>query len=206
MKYATAVLCSVLLFIGCETRKSFQCNCDTSYLSFNDSLVDDFFADSVFLRRQHDYYDLEHLSNLNTESYRLRMYHSFASHTQFYTLSKTNSGAKLEVRQYSHEGEPAKHLDEKYLIDLTEIEWKSIKDEIDSSCYWANKQGINKCRTCLDGGTWLLEGYDPLKRNCAERKQNIDACDYGSDSKLGKLCTAIRKYAEEDRLIVYPYK
>jgi hypothetical protein len=189
--------------MSCDSKKPFVCNCDTSFLSYNDSLFGDFRFYSTYDSICKNDYGLEWLSNYENESYRLSMRHSFSRYFQIYTLSKTSSGGLLEVKQFYNKKDFGDILDLKYEVNLTKTQWEKFKKEIDSSCYWSNQIGKDKCQDCLDGGTWLLQGYDPEKRNCANRTLNIDGCDYGSKHELGNLCRTIRKYAKEEKIETY---
>ena len=122
-------------------------------------------------------------------------------YSHLYTLSKKDDGAELEVLQYYSPKERGKkvQLDKKYTINLSGKEWRVIKNAIDTSCYWTNEVG-NGYHTVLDGGSWRLEGFDPSKRNCANRNYHVDICLFGTKNNLGNLCLLIRKFAKEERL------
>lgn len=189
---------------GCCKSGSIVCDCDTTHLSYNDSLMNTFKADTAFAERLLKTYHLKPLSDEKHERYRLQMGHSFSRFEQFYTLSRTNSGGLLEVRQYYSARKSGKTvLDTNYTATLTKTQWKNIKNAIDSSCYWTNEIGKDLCKSCLDGGSWSLEAFDPAKGNCAKRDHHIDVCSFGSTGKLGKLCLFIRKYVDESQLDVY---
>ncbi len=195
----------LLLAIGsCCNKDSFVCKCDTSHLKRNDSILRIAFSDTNFLNIQHKYYKLEPLNKKDQESYRLRMSHAFSRYTHFYTLTKTDSGAILEVRQYHDSRDTDVRLDKKYNVLLTETEWESFKYKVNANCYWSNEVAKHVCKGCLDGGSWMLQGYDPERRNCAKGKQHLDVCDFGDQHELGEICMEIRKYAKEERLTVYP--
>jgi hypothetical protein len=207
MKYFVINISVVLLIIliSCNEEKPFKCNCNTEQLECNDSLIATYTNDTALFNFHHRVYNIEPLSIFGHEAYRLRIGHGFSQYTQIYTLSKNNKGASLEVIQYFSPKERNKkiRIDKRFQIQLTEKEWNLIKKEIDSSCYWANQVGSDLCVNCLDGGTWRLEGYDPESKNCAGQQYHIDACDYGSKSKLGKLCLKIIKFGNEEELDLF---
>ena len=91
----------------------------------------------------------------------------------------------------------------RFEVALSGAEWEEIEDAIESSCYWSNQVGKDKCQECLDGGGWMLEGYDPKMRNCAGRAHTFDWCDFESKGELGNLCRTIRKFAREEELHVH---
>lgn len=216
------LLLLILTITSCNTGKPFNCKCDTSDLVYNDSIVDGFLKDKVFFKRQDKFYRLPRLQSLNTESYRLKMQHSFSKYEQFYTLKETENGAELDVREYCDktvehcktkifQGREYQYdckydiqyiLVKRYQQVLSKKQWNDIKTEIIEGCYWSNKAGTG-IRHGLDGGSWIMEGYDPESNNCAKREHNIDACSTESGNKLGDLCRTIRKYAHEERLHLY---
>lgn len=200
------LLSSFVLLPGCcETNPSLNCQCNTAHLSYNDSLIDVYDSDTIARERHNTYYNLKPLENNGGwEAYRLTMNHSFSAYIQFYTLTRTRDGAILEVRQmYEDRTHDTLITDKQYNVVLTKTQWNTIKKEIISTCYWSNKIGKDRCQGCLDGGAWVLEGYDPFRKNCAKKEQHLDVCDFGSGGKLGKLCRTIRKYAKEEKLNVY---
>ncbi len=131
------------------------------------------------------------------------MMHSFSPHVQIYTVTETNSGAKMDVREYTIDTSKHRSLSLKYEVTLSLADWEGIKNKIDSSCYWSNQFGKDKCQECLDGGFWMLEGYEPEMKNCARSARKFDVCDFESKGELGNLCRTIRKYAREEELHVY---
>jgi hypothetical protein len=201
----TMILFSALMLISscCDSEKSFDCQCDNSYQSYNDSIVNLFSSDKGYIEQQNKYYYLAPISDADQEIYRLEMNHSFSRYIQFYTLSKTNSGALLEVLQYDQKAEDGARFDKKYEAHLTREQWKIIRDKINATCYWTNKIGKDRCKNCLDGGSWVLQGYDPQSRNCSKRAYHVDLCDFDSKSELGDLCRINRTFVKEDKLNVY---
>lgn len=201
-------LLSILILISscCDSKSSVKCNCDNSYGSHNDSIIDLLSSDEGYVEMQYKYYHLAPISDGDWETYRLEMNHSFSRYIQFYTITKTKSGALLEVLQYDQKAAYDDRFDKKYTIHLTKGQWKIIRNEISSTCYWSNEIAKDKCKGCLDGGSWVLQGYDPYSKNCSKKAYHVDLCDFDSKSELGNLCRTIRKYAKEDKLDVYSDK
>lgn len=162
-----------------------------------------YFSDTLLFEERNKYYGLQPIHNQNNISYRLNMMHSFSPHVQIYTLTETNSGATMDVREFTMDTTYRQNLRINYEVTLSLADWEGIKNKIDSSCYWSNQFGKERCEDCLDGGFWMLEGYDPEMKNCAGRARKFDACDFESKGELGNLCRTIRKYAREEELHVH---
>lgn len=206
MKRLTILFLAIFSITSCcKSKEPFPCNCNSKYFSYNDSVVNKLVTDTTFFNYVISTYNVPKVTLYKTETYRLKMFHSFSRYTQIYTLSRKKTGAKLEVIQYFHDDTSGKiKFDKKYDVLLTEDQWLLLKHEIDTSCYWSNKIGSGH-PTVLDGGSWLLEGFDPAQRNCPDRMYHIDFCSFGRKNKLGDLCRSIRKYAKEEKLDVYSH-
>lgn len=199
------------LFIGISTfillscsQEPYKCNCDTSAVTKNDSIIGSMLKDTSSYNRFLRNYRIPHLAIYKNECYRLKLSHSFSKYTQIYTLIHTGSGAVLDVKEYLNpKSKPVKlKLHIAYTIELSNKQWHEIKKAIETNCYWS--QPINeRNRQVLDGGSWLLEGYDPEKRNCAKALYHIDDCYYEDNSDFGNLCRLIKKYAHEEKLNIY---
>lgn len=207
MKHLSILFLAIFSITACcKSEESFQCNCDNQYLAHNDSILRNVVADTASFNRMHRVYSLPKITRNQTETYRLKMAHSFSKYIQFYTLSRKKIGATLDIIQfYDDRNRKTKiKVDKKYTVSLSEEQWQSIKEEIDTSCYWSNEAGSGY-HEGLDGGIWLLEGYDPNQHNCPNRTYHIDICSYYESNKLGDLCRTIRKYAKEEKLNVYDH-
>jgi len=205
MKFLPILLLAILIINSCcKSKEPFPCNCDNKFLAHNDSVLRDVVADTASFNHMHRVYSLPKITRYETETYRLKMSHTFSSYIQFYTLSRKKIGATLEIIQFydDRNKKTTIKVDKKYTVPLSEDQWLSIKKTIDTSCYWSNEAGKGYHQV-LDGGTWLLEGYDPDQRNCPNRTYHIDACFTEYQSKLGDLCRFIRKYAKEEKLNVF---
>jgi hypothetical protein len=197
------IACVVMLY-SCATETPYDCKCDTTHLTNNDSILNDLRTDTASFNHQHRFFNVQPLEELGKEeAYRLKMSHSFSLYTQCYTFSKKGSETNIEVLQYYAARHPDStiRIDKKYAIRLSANEWNAIKKAIDTSCFWSNEVGSGN-RMVLDGGTWRLEGFDMRKRNCANREYHVDACGFEYDNQLGDLCRFLRKYAKEERLNV----
>ena len=207
MKYTIliALFCSICTLIGCSGKSPYTCNCDKSFLAYNDSILDTALSDTAGLNQYHRTYNIPQLRLFGAETYRLKMSHSFSKYVQFYTLTKKEYGARLEVSQFLWSTDTSKvvEIDKRYVIKLSKDQWRTLKKRIDTSCYWTNKSKLGRAQEILDGGQWILEGFDPNQRNCANRKFNFDKCQYGSQNKLGELIRYIRSYALEYKINVY---
>lgn len=205
MKLFTILLLTIFSITSCcKSEEPFSCNCDNTYLAHNDSILREIVADTASFNRMHRVFSQPKITRNETETYRLKMMHSFSRYTQFYTLTRKKIGATLEIIQFydDRNRKSTIKVDKKYTVPLSEDQWLSIKKTIDTSCYWSNKAGSGH-HDELDGGSWLLEGYDPDQRNCPNRMYHIDICSYYESNNLGDLCRSIRKYAREEKLNVY---
>ena len=204
MKLFTILLLTIFSITSCcKSKEPFSCNCDNTYLAHNDSIVNAIVSDTTYFKDVISTHNVPKVTLYKTETYRLKMFHSFSRYTQIYTLSRKKTGAKLEVLQYFREDKSRKiKFDKKYDLLLTEDKWLSLKHEIDTSCYWSNKVGSGH-PAVLDGGSWILEGFDPDQQNCPDRMYHIDFCSYENQNNLGDLYRSIRKYAREEKLNVY---
>lgn len=203
--------CLTILFLTifsitscCKSKEPFSCNCDNKYLAYNDSILREVVADTASFNHMHRVFSLPKITRNETETYRLKMMHSFSRYAQFYTLSRKKIGATLEIIQFydDRNRKTTINVDKKYTVPLSEDQWLAIKKTINTSCYWSN-EARSGYHDGLDGGSWLLEGYDPDQRNCPNRMYHIDICSYDESNKLGDLCRSIRKYAKEEKLNVY---
>ncbi|MGV3613289.1 MAG: hypothetical protein ACO1N0_20190 [Fluviicola sp.] len=206
MKTGLILLLLILTITSCDTEKSFKCNCDTSDLVYNDSIMKSFHQNRNYFKDQMEYYHVPPLRSYGRVSFRLSITHSFSNYVQKYTLVEKDKGAELDVREYALEGMDChilkRPLIKRYQIQLTDEQWNSIKEAVNENCYWTNKMAEGY-PMMLDGGSWILEGFDPESGNCANREYTIDGCRTDYKNKLGDLCRKIKKYAHEERLHVY---
>lgn len=194
---------SIFILLSCK-QEPYKCNCDTSAVTKNDSIIGSMLKDTSSYNRYLRYYHIPHLAIYENECYRLKLSHSFSRYTQIYTLIHTGSGAVLDIKEYIKPKikRDIQKLHITYRIELSNQQWEEIKKAIETKCYWSQPMNERNQET-LDGGSWLLEGYDPEKRNCANALYHIDDCYYEESSDFGKLCRLIKKYAHEEKLNIY---
>lgn len=198
----------LLLIVSCTTKsKPFFCKCDTFHVSKNDSLIKSQFTDPRSYRDFLNRWNIPPLSSYKKECYRFIMRHAFSKYTQIYTLIKQDNRAKLIVSEYQNPQTSKKQasINKHYELILSETNWRKIKREIETKCCWTNPAAKYK-NSGLDGGSWVLEGYDHLKQNCANRTYHIDVCAYNDSygpSNLGEICRIIKKFAKEERLNIH---
>ena len=80
MKFHTSILlCSIFItsLFGCDNKEPFQCDCNSNYLAFNDSIISDFRMDPTLVNRAKNFYGIDRLDSYETESYRLEVTHVF---------------------------------------------------------------------------------------------------------------------------------
>lgn len=202
MRSTLYILIIYITIVGC-TEKPFNCNCNTSFLKENDSILKSTCPDSLLIKLDKRY-NQELLKNRYEESYRVYIRHSFNKYFQVYTVVKNNDGATLEVQEYL--GSSGYSLDNKldttYSIDLTQNEWLNIKKSIDSNCFWSLRFDDGVRNEALDGGEMILQGYQPNKKNCANSDYYLIIDWVSKDKRIYQILHDILKYAKEEKLHV----
>ena len=112
-----------------------------------------------------------------------------------YTIVKEESGASLNVREY----DTSLIITKDYNIHITNNEWKKIKHEVESNCFWSTRRDMQGGGT----GTWIIEGFDPKGDNCAGIKYHYAMMDYNTEWDFGNIGRKIKQYAKEEKLIIY---
>ena len=202
MRRILYVLILFITILGCK-EAPFNCNCNTSFVKENDSIVQAARLDSSIIKLDKRY-NQELLENRAEESYRVYIRHSLNKYFQVYTVVKSEDGATLEVQEYI--GSSGYSLDNKldtsYSIILTQNEWSNIKKSIDSNCFWTLRFDDGERHETLDGGEMILQGYQPDKRNCANADYYLIIDWVSKDKRIYQILHDIRKYAKEEKLHV----
>jgi hypothetical protein len=206
MRFLIRVLAGFLLLTACS-EEPYNCTCDRSEVSTNDSILKAAEAASdldVFAKR----YGQSPLRNLNTESYRLSMRHSFNRYFQVYTLTRTKDGGILLVQEFWGERSYSQtfKLNSEYRINLNRKQWNAFKRVIDNTCFWTMPVVEVERSQGLDGGELYLEGFQPDQRNCSGSDYLIlyrRYADKRNTVSFYKVRNQLRKHAQEEKLHVY---
>ncbi len=169
MKLYPYIFIFLILTINSCSNKTFKCNCDTSLVSKNDSILKSPEVKKGLSNIRARYMQ-EALTNLNNESYRLSTKRAFNKYYQVYTLSKLNEGGNLLIQEFLCDKpfDIECKLDSEYNLKITEYQWNFFKKIIDKNCFWTFSIDDPDRGEYLDGSEWYLEGYQPDKRNCSK--------------------------------------
>lgn len=186
--YSLLYLIIVLLVQSCGGSKK-KCNCSTTYISKNDSIIKVNKENPSYVRF-HLKNSLPKLESYGCESFRLNTHYSFGEFTMTsITVIKKSKEVLVESRHYLRQKRENKN--DKIIIDTSYIinskDWWNIKWLIDKNCYWTMLSFNND--QCLDGNQLLLEAYNPNSENCANRQYHAVSRHCNIPKEYMKICS-----------------
>lgn len=162
----------------------YKCNCDISEINKNDSILNSKTAKNG-LPKLLSRYKQKSLKDSEDESYRVLTKHALGCFFQVYTLTKTEEGGDFIIQEYystNHSANDGK-LTSEYHSKLSKAQWNSFKKVIEKNCFWSLPIEDPDKSQYLDGAQWIIEGFQPDKRNCAHSDYLITSRMVPSKSK-----------------------
>ena len=192
----TILLILGTLFSSCTTEQ-FDCSCDTTHVSETDSILKLPDLDSM-MNRISAKYGQKPINQFTMENYRFSSRGACSGESSFYHLTEVNSGADLSFKYYQgpNNKSTGHNIVEQGNYHLDETEWLSFKRMIDTTCFWT--MAIDQGNQPFFGGTtWMVEGFQPDKRNCANRDIQIVLGWIPDSSAFTNICQRIKSYAKQ---------
>lgn len=176
---------ALLIICSCSTPEIKEpCHCNTSAVEKNKVEVD-----RMRFKGYKDYlriWRIPPLAGYAAESYRICTMQAFEN-TRIITIVKTDAGAKMSTAVYNDQRPTGKEtvVRSRSTRMLSKGEWKKIRLKIHSNCFWTEPMG--KMKPVLDGGSWLIEGYDPSESNCGKLRYHANFSQMGESNSIAKL-------------------
>ncbi|MBL4650008.1 MAG: hypothetical protein JKY03_09770 [Aureispira sp.] len=135
------------------------------------------------------------LLNYKNEAYRFSWSHTFGG-AEVYRIEKKQNGYSATIKIYVQASgtyeDSLVHSSEKW---IPEAVWTEIMDGLNKNSFWTYPRIID--RRGLDGASWSLEGYNPIKNKCTY--QNYHGVGRWSpiDSAFVSMCNLFMNLKEE---------
>ena len=173
--YRIITLLSVFtLFLSCKS--NLDCGNDALIIKSNDSIISKMESDPDGKKWRENYYEKIKepiLKNTNKESYRLLIYNTMGESSRIYRISKNLNSYKLVYKEFGKE-DSYEIADELFInkeTELSEKDWLEFQILLKNTGFW--NLPVNIERGGLDGSFWVLEGMNPNKNECTNRKYHL---------------------------------
>ena len=202
MKVSVATIL-LLLLLTCCCKQSYHCNCDTSEVFRNDSILKS--KDAIEgLPLYYKRFNQKSLREQPNEAYRLMTMHSFNRYYQVFTLTKSKIGADFVIKEYFCKQSylySGKLVNEHH-YKLNSAEWKRFKKTIERNCFWTLSVMDPDTSNYLDGGECNIEGFQPYGKNCSNSNYLITMrkSPGGSSKRFNNVYKAIMKMVDTTQI------
>ena len=152
----------LLVFVGCQTDPN---PCSLS----QEVLMDIYKLDSItsipeIRDRNRDWmknnYDEPSILDADSETYRFILSSSFGR-TEISRIEKINGQFNVTKKVFANHQDTIGIIDE---FQISKDVWRNITDSLTINNFWTYPSSID--RRGLDGASWSLEGYKPIKDKC----------------------------------------
>lgn len=188
------------MIVSCQAN---QCDCEleNKLMIQNDSLI------NVIINHPEDrfekYWDRFEeptLNNQKVESYRFSIVVLLYDFFKVYRVEKNEDKFNLYVKEYAVSTTTRYREDSlvnSFTREITENQWKEIKDEFERNCFWTIPVDIKEDDGYLDGSVWVLEAKNE-GNNCTE--SNFHIAYRNSPDDTTKFSKISDKFFELDSL------
>jgi len=125
-----------------------------------------------------------------TEMYRFIWSSSFDT-TKLYRIEKNNAHYSVTSKIFTSHQDTIGTTNK---FDITESEWSNIVNGLVRNGFWTYPTSDN--RNGLDGSTWILEGYKPVKDKCTGMNYHRVSRWSPIDTTFILMCKLIYKVKE----------
>jgi hypothetical protein len=136
-------------------------------------------------------YNEPSLLNAKTETYRFIWFSSFDT-TKICRIEEINGLYKLTKKVFSSHRDTIGSTNE---FIITKNDWNSIVNNLAGLNFWTYPHKVD--RKGLDGATWILEGYKPIKDKCTLKNYHMISRWSPTDTTFISMCDLLYKLREK---------
>lgn len=196
----TIIILSFFFTILSCPKKECLCDFDPKVVIENDSLINLYINDSVFINPVNKIHRNKHywnrfnepiLNDQNNESYRFSIVVLLADYFKVFRVEKKNNHYQLFAKEYAVATTTVRREDSlvsSISKEISKAEWQSVKNTIEGNCFWIME--VSEKKQYLDGAGWKLEGFKN-GNNCTESDYHIVYRTSPDSSNFKSICERI---------------
>ena len=131
-------------------------------------------------------YDEPSIFHADNETYRFIWSSSFDG-TKIYRIEKKGNAFKAIVKVFANNDTIGKFTE----FNISKKVWNNITDSLNATNFWMYPSSID--RKGLDGASWSLEGYKPIKDKCTQKKFHSVGRWSPIDTQFISMCKLLYK-------------
>ena len=136
-------------------------------------------------------YNEPSLLDANVETYRF-VWHSSFNGSEVYRVEKSNDKIEVTKKVFVNNQDSIGTTSQ---FSISEKSWLNIKDSLDKVDFWIYPTSID--RNGLDGSSWILEGYSPIKNKCTHQNYHYTFRWSPNDTTFIAMCKLLYNLKEE---------
>jgi hypothetical protein len=131
-------------------------------------------------------YNEPSILHADNETYRFIWSSSFDG-TEIYRVEKKSKTFKAIVKIFGYNDTIGKYTE----FNISKEVWNNITDSLNAISFWTYPSSID--RKGLDGASWSLEGYKPIKDKCTQKKYHMVGRWSPIDTQFISICKLLSK-------------